>query len=49
MMDGGSIQAKLLTIKVGELPWPNSLGVDVKILIAHETHESAARFLIRDH
>jgi hypothetical protein len=31
--------------KVGELPWPNSLGVDVKILIAHETHESAARFL----
>lgn len=31
--------------KLGELPWPNNLGTDVKILIAHETHESSARFL----
>jgi hypothetical protein len=31
--------------KVGELPWPNNLGTDAKLLIAHETHESAARFL----
>lgn len=30
---------------LGSLPWPNSLGTDVKLLIAHETHESAARFL----
>jgi hypothetical protein len=33
------------------LPYPLDLGTDVKILIAHETHESAARFLysITDH
>lgn len=31
--------------KLGELPWPNNLGTEVKLLIAHETHESAARFL----
>jgi hypothetical protein len=30
---------------LGELPWPSSLGTDAKVLIAHETHESAARFL----
>jgi hypothetical protein len=30
---------------LGRLPWPNALGTDVKILIAHETHESSARFL----
>lgn len=30
---------------LGDLPWPNNLGTDVKLLIAHETHESAARFL----
>lgn len=27
------------------LPWPNSLGTDCRVLIGHETHESAARFL----
>lgn len=27
------------------LPWPNILGTDCRLLIAHETHESAARFL----
>lgn len=29
----------------GELPWPMNLGTDCRLLIAHETHESAARFL----
>lgn len=28
-----------------DLPWPMSLGTDSRVLIAHETHESAARFL----
>lgn len=27
------------------LGWPDSLGTDCRLLIAHETHESAARFL----
>lgn len=27
------------------IPWPDSLGTDCRLLIAHETHESAARFL----
>jgi hypothetical protein len=31
--------------ELGKLPWPNELGTDAKLLIAHETHESAARFL----
>ena len=31
--------------KLGEFAWPNNLGTDAKLLIAHETHESAARFL----
>lgn len=28
-----------------EIPWPASLGTDARVLIGHETHESAARFL----
>ena len=31
--------------ELGILPWPANLGVDCKIMIGHETHESAARFL----
>lgn len=31
--------------EVGKLSYPADLGVDAKVLIAHETHESAARFL----
>lgn len=27
------------------IPWPASLGTDCRVLIAHETHEGAARFL----
>lgn len=27
------------------VPWPDRLGTDCRLLIAHETHESAARFL----
>lgn len=27
------------------LPWPDSLGTDCRVLIGHETHESASRFL----
>jgi hypothetical protein len=29
----------------GLLPWPNNLGPNIRLLIAHETHDSAARFL----
>lgn len=29
----------------GNISYPLSLGVDIRLLIAHETHESAARFL----
>lgn len=32
-------------LDTGSLPWPNKLGTDSRILIAHETHESASRFL----
>jgi hypothetical protein len=38
-------QGEIPHYTLGDLPWPNSLGTDVKLLIAHETHESAARFL----
>lgn len=33
-------------LEVGKpLPWPNSLGTDCRLLIGHETHEMASRFL----
>ena len=38
-------QGETAHYELGKLPWPASLGVDAKVLIAHETHESSARFL----
>lgn len=32
-------------LDLSPLPWPSSLGTDCRCLIAHETHEGAARFL----
>ena len=31
--------------EIGKIEWPNSLFTNAQLLIAHETHESAARFL----
>ncbi len=39
-----SIQAALPDVD-GSSSWPNSLGTDIRVLLAHETHTGAQRFL----